>query len=230
MRTPLISVLALGLLGGLGAGTAHATGYRYWSFWDRVDGSWTYATQGPATAVPADGDVQGFRFSVSEDSQDAAKPRGAADFAAICADTPAEDGSKRVALVIDFGTPQDAPEGEAPPERRTACARVDEDASSAQALASVAEPLRYNRDALLCAIAGYPESGCGEQVSAGDGGKGGSAGNGGNGGKDHDGNRAGASRKRDGDDGGPSVGVVAGIAAVVLLGAAGAWQTRRRRG
>ncbi|CAM5476712.1 Secreted protein OS=Streptomyces griseomycini OX=66895 GN=FHS37_000552 PE=4 SV=1 [Streptomyces griseomycini] len=62
-----------------GAGQARATGYRYWSFWERDGGTWTYATQGPSLVRPADGAVQGFRFSVSEDSADAAKPRGSAD-------------------------------------------------------------------------------------------------------------------------------------------------------
>src|SRR5690606_20818628 len=115
-------------------------GYRYWSFWEQDGTAWTYATQGPSLARPSDGDVHGFRFSVSEDSGDAAKPRGTADFATICAKTPARDGTKRVALVIDFGTPADAPSGETPPAGRTACAQVAEDASTAEALASVAGP------------------------------------------------------------------------------------------
>ncbi|MGC0377591.1 hypothetical protein RKD28_005107 [Streptomyces sp. SAI-229] len=148
-----------------GAGRAGAAGYRYWSFWEQDGTAWTYATQGPSLARPADGDVHGFRFSVSENSADATKPRGTADFDTICAKTPAADGRKRVALVIDFGTPADAPSGETPPAGRTACARVPEDATTAEALASVAEPLRYDTNALLCAIAGYPEKGCGEQVS-----------------------------------------------------------------
>ncbi|MEW1868677.1 SCO2322 family protein [Streptomyces caelestis] len=193
-----------------GAGQAQAAGYRYWAFWERDGTAWTYANQGPSLARPADGDVHGFRFSVSEDSADAAKPRGAADFGAICAKTPAADGTKRVALVIDFGTPADAPSGETPPAGRTACAQVPEDATTAEALASVAEPLRYDTNALLCAIAGYPKKGCGEQVST-------------------DQNPAPAEEESEPDDSsGPSVGLLAGIAAVALLGAAAVWQTRRR--
>ncbi|MBC7272967.1 MAG: hypothetical protein H5T76_30390, partial [Streptomyces sp.] len=85
------------------AGPAGAAGYRYWSFWEREGDRWTYATQGPSTARPSDGDVQGFRFAVSEDSADATRPRGTADFATICAATPERDGRKRIALVLDFG-------------------------------------------------------------------------------------------------------------------------------
>lgn len=204
----------------LGAGTAHAAGYRYWSFWEGKGTSWAYATQGPSLVRPDDGAVQGFRFSVSEDSQDSAKPRRAPDFAAICADTPAKAGTKRVALVIDPGTAADAPDGETPPAPRTACARVAEDASTAEALASVAKPLRYSSEALLCAISGYPASGCGEQVS----------------GTGHaDGtSRAPASPSASahpaGGRGGPSAGVLAGVAAVLLLGVAAVVQARRRRG
>ncbi|MFF1272756.1 SCO2322 family protein [Streptomyces marokkonensis] len=193
-----------------GAGQAQAVGYRYWSFWEHNGTAWTYATQGPSTARPSDGDVQGFRFSVSEDSADAAKPRGTSDFGTVCAKTPAKDGEKRVALVIDFGTPADAPSGETPPAGRTACARVPEDATTAEALASVAKPLRYDTNALLCAISGYPEKGCGEQVSS---------------------EKAPASAEEKSsstDSGGPSVGLIAGIAAVALLAAAATWQARSR--
>ncbi|MGW7521497.1 SCO2322 family protein [Streptomyces sp. NPDC054796] len=205
------------------APSAHAApaakdGYRYWSFWEQ-DGkgsSWSYATQGPSVLRPADGDVLGFRFAVSEDSKDAATPRGTAAFDAVCGDTDAKSGSKRVALSIDFGTAADAPGGEQPPKARTACARVGEGATAAEALASVAEPLRYNSDSLLCAIDGYPAKGCGEQTSG-------------------DGDGAGDEAARDsGDDEGgeglsTGLGVAAGIATVAALGAAALWQARRRR-
>ncbi|MEU5519517.1 SCO2322 family protein [Streptomyces sp. NPDC047860] len=188
-----------------GAGQAQAVGYRYWSFWERNGTAWTYATQGPSLARPADGDVQGFRFSVSENSADAAKPRGTADFDTICVKTPARDGEKRVALVIDFGTPADAPSGETPPTGRTACAQVPEDATTAEVLASVAKPLRYDANALLCAIAGYPEKGCGEQVTPEK-----------------------NSTPTTSPKSGPSIGLIGGIAAVALLAAAAIWQVRRR--
>ncbi|MER6469528.1 SCO2322 family protein [Streptomyces collinus] len=200
-----------------GAAQAHAAGYRYWSFWERDGARWTYATQGPATARPDDGSVQGFRFAVSEDSADASRPRGAADFASICAGTPARPGHKRVALVLDFGTPADAPSGETPPARRTACARVADDATAADALAAVAEPLRYDANALLCAIAGYPHKGCGEQVSVG---KEPAAGAGAKSGTDRSG--------KSGSDGGPSLGLPIGAAVVALLAGAAVWQARRR--
>ncbi|WP_411105811.1 SCO2322 family protein [Streptomyces sp. cmx-4-9] len=214
------AALVLGLALALpAAAPALAAGYRYWSFWDGAGGGWAYATQGPSTARPADGSVQGFRFAVSKDAAaEAAKPRTAADFEAVCGGTAPVAGRKRVALVIDFGVSGDAPEGDAPPQEapRTACARIAPDATTAEALAEAAKPLRYNEAALLCAIAGYPAQGCGEQVAApaatpattgpDSGGPGGGPGGG----------------------GGPSAGLLAGIAAVAALAGATLWQSRRR--
>ncbi|MEV6959535.1 SCO2322 family protein [Streptomyces sp. NPDC051207] len=201
----LVAVLVL--CTGAGAGQAQAADYRYWSFWDRDGDRWTYATRGPSTARPSDGDVQGFRFAVSENSGDAARPRGTAGFAAICASTPEREGRKRVALVLDFGTRADAPAGETPPPARTACASVSPGATTSDALAAVAKPLRYDTNALLCAIGGYPKRGCGEQVAHRESGK-----------------------RQPATDSGPSLGLVAGGALVAALAAGAVWQVRRRHG
>ncbi|MFG2622346.1 SCO2322 family protein [Streptomyces sp. NPDC048507] len=222
-HAPAAAVLLGLLLTLLAASPALAAGYRYWSFWDGAGGQWAYATQGPSTSRPADGAVLGFRFSVSKDAAaEAAKPRTAADFEAVCAGTAPADGTKRVALVIDSGVPGDAPSGETPPQEapRTACARVAPDATAAEALASVAKPLRYNGAALLCGISGYPKTGCGEPIEdSGSGQPAPSASASGT-----------AAGQASGDGGsGPSAGLVAGLAAVAVLGAAGVWQSRRRR-
>ncbi|MEU0298606.1 SCO2322 family protein [Streptomyces sp. NPDC006175] len=222
LRTAAVLLLVGAVLAVLGAGNAQAAGYRYWSFWESDGGkSWTYATQGPSVVRPDDGAVQGFRFSVSADSQDSAQPRRAPDFGTVCADTPAKDGRKRIALVIDPGTAADAPDGEKPPAPRTACAQVAPDASTAEALASVAKPLRYDSAAMLCAISGYPESGCGEQVDGGSGGPESSV--------PATASTSGDATAGGSDGGGPSVGVLTGVGAVLVLGVAAVLQARRRR-
>nr|WP_202538745.1 SCO2322 family protein [Streptomyces sp. SID8379] len=197
------------------AAPAQAAGYRYWSFWEQDKGAWSYATMGPSQTRPSDGDVEGFRFAVSADSKDAAQPRGSSGFDTICSGTPAQDGKKRVGVVIDFGTKTDAPSGETPPKAQTGCALVGEDATAADALAAVAKPLRYDSSAMLCAISGYPRTGCGEQVSTGQE-------------TDAPGTDHAAAKKSGGS--GPSVGVLAGVAAVAVLGAGAIWQAKRRRG
>ncbi|NXY99684.1 hypothetical protein HYE82_36005 [Streptomyces sp. BR123] len=226
----LTALLSLPLLA---APPALAAGYRYWSYWDGGGGQWAYAAQGPSTARPADGSVQGFRFAVSKDAAaEAARPRAAADFDAVCSTTPAAPGRKRVAVVVDFGVAADAPAGDAPPQDtpRTACAQLAPEATAAEALAEVAKPLRYNSAALLCAVSGYPKQGCGEQIADAappqDNGNGAAESTrqpeatAGKEGKEEEG-------KEEKDS--PWVGPVAGLA--VLFGVAGAavWRSARRR-
>ncbi|WP_030688163.1 SCO2322 family protein [Streptomyces globisporus] len=206
---------ALLALTGVAAAPAQAAGYRYWSFWESAGGKpWTYATQGPATARPADGDALGFRFAISNGTDDTSLPSAAPDFRAICGGVEKKDGTKRIAVVVDFGGPADAPPGEAPPKKpvEVGCAEVREDATGAEALAAVAKPLRYDSSAMLCGIAGYPAHGCGEQVTEKTPASAGPT----------------ASTAAEGSGGGPSFGVLVGGAAVLALGGAAIWKARRR--
>ncbi|MFD3871266.1 SCO2322 family protein [Streptomyces sp. NPDC058623] len=232
-RPPALAGVVLGLLGLVltlfAASPAVAASYRYWSFWDGANARWAYATQGPSTARPADGSVIGFRFSVSKDAAaEAAQPRAAADFAAVCADTAPAAGKKRVALVIDFGVPEDAPAGERLPQDapRAVCAQVAPAGTAAEALAEVAKPLRYNASAMLCGISGFPRAGCGEPVADSGAGSAAATAPAASGTPAAQGPPPAAGDAR---DSGPSVGLVAGIAAIAALAAAGVLRSRRRR-
>jgi hypothetical protein len=68
-----------------------------------------------------------------------------------------------VGVVIDYGTAEDAPDGDTPPAARGACAVVPAEATGADALAAVAE-VRVGDGGFVCGIDGYPTSGCGDQV------------------------------------------------------------------
>ncbi|MCF2435593.1 hypothetical protein LV779_17850 [Streptomyces thinghirensis] len=152
---------------------------------------------------------------MSENSDDAAQPRGAADFSSVCAKTPAEDGSKRVALVLDFGTASDAPSGENPPAPRTACARVSPDATTADALAAVAGPCATTPTPCCAGSRATRSRGAGAGRAEGEG--------------RLDGARRGPRPEGHGGRRRPSVGLYAGIAIVAALAGAATWRARRRR-
>ena len=142
-------------------GPAEAAAYRYWGYYTWTEGAWTFATTGPDETSPADGAVEGWRFAVATESFPRV-PRATGDFDAICAASEPAAGKKRVAVVLDSGLPDDAPDGSQPPPARGACALVDESASGAQVLAAVSTA--RIEGGLVCAIDDYPAQGCGQEV------------------------------------------------------------------
>jgi hypothetical protein len=145
------------------AAPAHAEdGFRYWHYYHLDDGAWAFAEVGPADYEPEDGSVEGFRFGTSTMRQPI-EPRADLDevtFDAVCEGTEAAEGEKRVAVVLDFGVEEK--EG-TPPDPRGECAVAEESATTQQVLETVAD-LRLD-GGLMCAIDGYPASGCGDQVA-----------------------------------------------------------------
>ncbi|PID96277.1 MAG: hypothetical protein CSA84_05555 [Actinomycetales bacterium] len=158
---PLLAVFAL-FLGPLPSATAAV--YQYWSYWQVVDGAWAFATTGPAEAVPADGAIDGWRFTVA-DSSGARTPRALPAFDDLCGDTPAKDGTKRVGVVLDFGRIVDGDGTTQPPDPIGTCAQVAPEATGAEVLADAAASTRIE-GGLVCAISDYPASGCGGEVPA----------------------------------------------------------------
>lgn len=157
-----VLVVLAGTVGAWGAGTAEASSYRYWSYWMGGGDGWGFSTQGAARR-PADGTVDGWRFSISEASSSTTPPRREPSFARICGDTAPVAGSKRVGLVVDFGTTSDAPPGETPPALLARCVVVPEDANGYDVLATTVS-LR-TQDGLVCGLAGYPTTECGAPVA-----------------------------------------------------------------
>ena len=151
-------VVAMAVILGV-AGPAHAAGYRYWTYWLGGTGSWAFAMAGPASTIPADGSVEGWRFAVSTTVGTAVDaPRIDASFDVICGSTPSRGDRKRVALVLDFGSASIAPQGQTPPAPLTTCVVAETDATGYQVLRSVAT---IRTDAgLICAIADYPTGEC----------------------------------------------------------------------
>jgi hypothetical protein len=161
----LISLLLLPLLAGLflavGSGTAHAaTGYKYWNYFHVQDGKYVFAKTGPSGFAPRNGSVEAYRYGLSSTAA-GITPRADAtkySFDDICAGSKAQTGQKRVAVLLDYGTAQDAASGEKPPEPRAACAVVASNANGQQVLDAVTD-LRTEKT-LICGIDGYPVKSC----------------------------------------------------------------------
>jgi hypothetical protein len=160
----VLAVLAGFLLAGTVATTSQAAstedGYRFWGYYSWTNGQWAFAQKGSDAVVPADGAVEGWRFALG--GAKPRVPRAAGSFDEICGKTPAEAGKKRVALVVDPGTPEDAVSGETPGPATGTCVVTDVKATGAKILAAVA-PVRIEKG-LTCGIAGYPAKGCGDSV------------------------------------------------------------------
>jgi hypothetical protein len=158
--TALVALVAALLVAP--AGAAPAVSYRFWGFFQYTDGAWAFAQKGPAETVPADGSVEGWRFAVS--GPDSSRyPRATATFDQLCAATPVQDGHKRVGVIVDFGRAADAEDGATPPEPLGTCAVLTTEGTSVDALQAVGE-VRSDKG-LICAVKGYPSTGCGGEVS-----------------------------------------------------------------
>jgi len=164
----VLPLLLTGLALGGFPSTAHAEeGFRYWNYFHLSQGEWAFSQVGPAGFKELeDGDVEAYRFGATASSDaNGISPRADLDevsFDAICAGTEANDGEKRVGVVLDYGTQADAT-GETPPAPRGECAVVATDANGQQVLEEVAD-VRIE-DGLTCAIDGYPAKGCGDPVT-----------------------------------------------------------------
>jgi hypothetical protein len=151
------ALLGLGL-----ALPAQAESFRYWGYYYSEADTWTFAQAGPSDTIPPDGAVEGWRFAVTGEASQRF-PRAAPDVDVLCAGVEPAEGTKQVGVVIDYGTEEDAPEGDTVPAPRGACAQVPEDATGSDVLAAVAE-LRLGEGGFICGIDGYPSAGCGDQV------------------------------------------------------------------
>lgn len=157
----LVGLVLAGLLAGPTPG-ASAANYRYWGYWQLTNGSWTFAQKGPDQLVPADGSVEGWRYAV-DDGSGTRTPRAKATFEQLCAATPAQAGKKRVGLVLDFGRAADAEGALTPPQPTATCVVAATTATGSEVLA-VATEMRVDKG-LVCALAGYPATGCGGAVA-----------------------------------------------------------------
>lgn len=136
--------------------------YVYWAEWEAQAGSttWVSAQVGAGSVTPADGSSMGWSYGTGTVNDGSSLPSPKADFNLTCGQTPAESGKKRVAVIVNFGPINLAPQGATPPQPLSACATVAPSANGIQVLQSITE-VRTTAQGMVCGIDGYPPSGCG---------------------------------------------------------------------
>ncbi|HSV37127.1 MAG TPA: SCO2322 family protein [Nocardioidaceae bacterium] len=140
--------------------------YKYWAYFSADDGAFVAQAKGPGDTKPGNGSIEAYRFAAPADFNNPNLPRAdlaVVTFDAVCAAAETSGGQKAVAVVVDFGVPEDASDGETPPQPTAACAVVHADASGLQTLQAAFPDLRTEKSSFgpaLCAIDGYPATGC----------------------------------------------------------------------
>ena len=140
-------------------------GYRYWGYFQTAPGktAWTAAMTGPTVDI-ADGSVEGWSFVFSSNDIPSVEPRVKPDFKKICAGVKADKDTKRIGLVIDFGSSAYSPKGEKVKKTITTCVRVAKESQGIDVLGQVTK-IRAAGSGLICGLAGYPAKECGVEIA-----------------------------------------------------------------
>ena len=144
--------------------SAAEKGWRYWGYYQAGPGAttWTAAMTGPTIDV-ADGSVEGWSFVFSADDVPSIAPAIKPDFATICGAVKADKDTKRIALVIDYGSKVYAPKGEKIAKSFTTCVRTAKTSQGIDVL-GMAVKIRAAKSGLICGINGYPKKECGVEI------------------------------------------------------------------
>jgi len=146
--------------------SSHAAtkGYRYWGYFQAAPGAsnWKAAMTGPTVDI-ADGAVEGWSFVFSSDDVPSVAPTTKPSFASICGSTKADPDTKRIALVVEFGSPVYAPKGEKVQKPIVQCVTTAKSSQGIDVLGQVIK-VRSNSSGLICGLNGYPKKECGVEI------------------------------------------------------------------
>jgi hypothetical protein len=147
------------------ASHAATKGYRYWGYFQAAPGSthWKAAMTGPTVDI-ADGAVEGWSFVFSSDDVPSVAPATKPSFASICGATKADSDTKRIALVIEFGSPAYAPKGEKIQKPIVQCVTTAKSSQGIDVLGQVVK-VRSASSGLICGFNGYPKKECGVEIA-----------------------------------------------------------------
>ena len=163
----VLAMIVISSIPSLFAPAAQAAdkGWRYWGYFQAGPGqtTWTAAMTGPTVDI-ADGSVEGWSFVFSSDDIPSVKPRVKPDFKKICAGVKPDRDTKRIALVIDFGSAVYSPKGEKVKKTITTCVRTAKESQGIDVLGQVTK-IRASGSGLICGLAGYPAKECGVEIA-----------------------------------------------------------------
>ena len=144
---------------------AASTGYRYWGYFQAAPSvtKWTAAMTGPTVDIN-DGAVEGWTFVFSNDDIPSLAPSVKPDFQSICGKTKADPDTKRIGLVIDFGTSAYAPKGEKVQKTIIRCVTTAKSSQGIDVLGQVVK-VRAASSGLICGFNGYPKKECGVEIA-----------------------------------------------------------------
>ena len=163
--TPVIGlVLLLSQLIPVTPANAADKGWRYWGYYQAAPGAtkWTAAMTGPTVDIE-DGAVEGWSFVFSSDDIPSTPPSVKPNFASICGKTKADKDTKRIALVIDFGSKAYAPKGEKVPRTIVRCVTTAKGSQGIDVLGQAIK-VRSAASGLICGFNGYPKKECGVEI------------------------------------------------------------------
>ena len=164
--TPTLFVLALVAAQIIPVASANAAekGWRYWGYFQAAPGAtkWTAAMTGPTVDI-ADGAVEGWSFVFGSDDIPSLSPKVKPNFATICAGVKGDKDTKRIGLVIDYGSKAWAPKGENPRKTITTCVRTAKTSLGIDVLGQVTK-IRAESSGLICGLGGYPAKECGVEI------------------------------------------------------------------
>ena len=86
------------------------------------------------------------------------------NFTSICGKTKADKDTKRIGLVIDFGSQAYAPKGEKVKKTITTCVRTAKTSQGIDVL-GMAIKVRAAKSGLICGLNGYPAKECGLEIA-----------------------------------------------------------------
>ncbi len=165
--TPSLFVLTLlaSQLIPVASASAADKGWRYWGYYQAAPGAtkWTAAMTGPTVDIE-DGAVEGWSFVFSSEDIPSTPPSVKPNFASICGKTKADKDTKRIGLVIDFGSQAYAPKGEKVKKTITTCVRTAKTSQGIDVL-GMAIKVRAAKSGLICGLNGYPAKECGLEIA-----------------------------------------------------------------